>query len=327
MSALYNLGEGCDMDVITFGETMVNFAPTAAGPIEMVPAFEKRIAGSETNVSIGLARLGHQVAWVSRLGDDGFGRFIYKTVRGEGVDVSAVIFDPEAPTGLYFKEYLGGGRTQVHYYRRGSAASRLRPEDVDLARFPQARFLFASGITPALSASCRETAERAIEAAAARGVTVVFDPNMRRKLWREEEARPVLQRLAAASHLVLPGIDEGEILTGSTDPERIAERLLQGRTHAVVVKLGPEGAYYRTADGESGHVPGFTVQQVDEIGAGDAFAAGLMSGLLDGLSLPEAVRRACAMGALAVTGIGDYESLPYRRDLEAFMAGTARATR
>ncbi|MCL6517587.1 sugar kinase [Alicyclobacillus sp.] len=315
------------MDVITFGETMVNFAPGTAGPIETVHTFEKRIAGSETNVSVGLARLGHRVAWVSRLGDDGFGRFVYKTVRGEGVDVSGVIFDPDAPTGLYFKEYLGGGRTQVHYYRRGSAASRLRPGDVDLDRFPQARFLFASGITPALSESCRQTAERAIESAAGRGMTVVFDPNMRRKLWSEDEARPILRRLAAASHLVLPGIDEGEILTGSTDAERIAAELLQGRTQAVVVKLGPEGAYYRTVDGQSGYVAGFRVDQVDEIGAGDAFAAGLMSGLLDDLPLPEAVRRACAMGALAVTGIGDYESLPYRRDLEAFMAGVAQATR
>jgi 2-dehydro-3-deoxygluconokinase len=314
------------MDVVTFGETMVAFVPTPAGPLEMVSSFEKRIAGAESNVAIGLARLGHSVAWISRLGDDGFGRYIYKTIRGEGVDVSGVRFDSHHPTGLYFKDYLGNGRTHVYYYRRNSAASRLSPEDLALARYADSRYLFVTGITPALSDTCRQTVEQAIQTAKRMGIQVVFDPNIRLKLWSAETARLVLGTIAQQADVVLPGLEEGKLLTGSSDPAEMAERLLTGDTKTVVVKLGPEGAYYRTQD-EDGYIPGFTVEQVDDIGAGDAFAAGFLSGMLDGLALPEAVRRGCAMGALAVTGVGDYEFLPYRRDLEAFMTGVEQARR
>ncbi|MCL6637930.1 MAG: sugar kinase, partial [Alicyclobacillus sp.] len=117
------------MDVVTFGESMVCLTPLQKGSLETVWTFSKRMAGAESNVAIGLARLGHRVAWVSRLGDDGFGRFIFKTLRGEGVDVSAVRWDAEHPTGVFFKEF-SGSHTGVTYYRHGSAASFLQPDDV-----------------------------------------------------------------------------------------------------------------------------------------------------------------------------------------------------
>lgn len=306
------------MDIVTFGETMIAMNPLGEGSLERVTHFDKRMAGSESNVAIGLARLGHQVAWVSRLGQDGFGRFIYHALEAEAVDVSRVAFDDTHPTGVYFKEQLGGGKTAVYYYRSHSAASRLEPEDLDLTAYPDARYLFVSGITPALNATCREATLRAIEQAQQRGMTVVFDPNIRLKLWSADEARPILCEIAKSADVVLPGLEEGRIMTGFTNEADIAERLLQGRTKLVVIKLGARGAYYRTPT-ESEYVTGYQVDQVDEIGAGDAFAAGCVSGLLDGLEIPQAVQRACALGAIAVTGIGDYESLPTRQELERFV--------
>jgi 2-dehydro-3-deoxygluconokinase len=318
-------------EVVTFGESMVVFWPTETGSLEAASHLSKGMAGAESNVAIGLARLGHRVAWLSCLGDDGFGRFIYKTLRGEGVDVSRVQFDPRYPTGIYFKEKAGGGRTNVQYYRRASAASTLGPEDVRLGEFPGAKILFVTGITPALSESCRAAVFSAIDEAHARGMKVVFDPNVRYKLWSPEEATPVLLRIAEQSDVVLPGIDEAGLLTGIRSHSRsqapnVAERLLHGRTELVAIKLGPSGAYYLTHD-ESGFVPGFEVEQVDEIGAGDAFASGIVSGLLQGFPVSEAVRWACALGAFAVTGVGDYESLPYRCDMEAFLNGESRHVR
>lgn len=314
------------MDVVTFGETMVALNPANPGSLDTVVQFQRSVAGAESNVAIGLARLGHQVAWVSRVGADSFGRLVYKSLRGEGVDVSHVAVDPKHPTGVYFKEQIGDGRVNVYYYRANSAASQLSSSDVTVSAFAGAKYLFLTGITPALSESCREAVFASIETAHDLGMKVVFDPNLRLKLWDIELARQVTHEIASLSDIVLPGLEEGKLLTDCTEAEEMASRLLQGRTKLVVVKLGPAGAYYRSTTDE-GRVNGFTVPLVDEVGAGDAFAAGLLSGLLDALPVPEAVRRACALGALAVTGVGDYESLPYREDLENFLQGIRQPSR
>lgn len=308
------------MDVVTFGETMVLMIPTKHGPLDTVGEFQKGLAGAESNVAIGLARLGHEVAWISKLGVDSFGRFIYKTLRGEGVDVSRVRFDEIRPTGVFFKEFMGDGRTHAYYYRNNSAASQMSLADIPLVDFVGASYLVVTGITPALSPLNQTTTFQCIEKAHQYGMQVVFDPNIRRKLWSIEEARPVLNTIASQADIVLPGIEEGTILTGHTHAPEIAQAFINHGSQLVVVKLGPEGAYYQSAAGK-GYVGGFQVHLVDEVGAGDAFTAGLLSGLLNGLDLPSAVKRACALGALTVTGTGDYEHLPYRHDLDVFLNG------
>lgn len=314
------------MAVITFGESMVLMDPDRSGRLEHVHSFEKRIAGAESNVAIALSRLGHRVSWISRLGKDPLGLGIYRGLRGEGVDVSGVIFDETRPTGVYFKERKTYGATGVYYYRAGSAASALTTADLDWEWWQGAQILFVTGITPALSASCREAVFAAVDAAREQGMTVVFDPNYRGKLWSKKEAGPVLRKIAAKSDVVLPGVGEGSLITGSDEPAAIASALRSLGVKQVVVKLGPEGAWYCTPEKE-GKVSGFSVQQVDEVGAGDAFAAGYLSGMLDGLVVAESVQRACAMGALAVTGTGDYENLPDREELEWFLSGSGEETR
>lgn len=311
------------LDVITLGETMVSFAAHEAGPLDAAATFTKIVAGAETNVGVGLARLGLKVAWLSRLGDDSFGRYIRRALEAEGIDCSAVATDTTRPTGFMLKSRaLEGQDPVVEYFRRGSAASALSTADFDASRFLSARHLHVTGITPALSASCAELVEHAMKAMRAAGRTVSFDPNLRPKLWPGREAMAAhLNRLAGLADWVLPGIAEGRTLTGLDTPEDIAAFYLDRGARAVAVKLGAEGAYWRSAEG-SGRVPGVRVTHiVDTVGAGDAFAAGAISGRLEGLDWPQALARANWVGAQVIQVVGDMDGLPRRADLPATLRG------
>ncbi|MEW9667304.1 sugar kinase [Ammoniphilus sp. 3BR4] len=299
------------MDVVTVGETMVLFVPNSVGPLRFAGTFEKTIGGAESNVMIALSRLGHDTGWISRLGEDEFGLFVRQFIRGEGVDTSRVIFDQQYPTAVFFKERQTAQDPKIYFYRKGSAASQLKPEDLDEDYIARAKYLHLSGILPALSKSGREASYRAIEIAKKHGVKVVFDPNIRLKLWSKEEAKEVLLDLASRCDIVMPGIEEGEILIGENEPERIASALLDNGAKAVVIKLGERGAFYATRT-EQEYVAGYPVKQiVDTVGAGDGFAAGFLSGLLRGWSYTDAVRLANRVGAFALTVAGDVEGYPF----------------
>lgn len=305
------------VDVITLGETMVSFAAHEAGTLEDAATFTKIVAGAETNVGVGLARMGLRVAWLSRLGNDSFARHIRAALEAEGIDCSAVVTDTTRPTGFMLKSRAPEGQDPVvEYFRRGSAASALSLADFDEARFLSARHLHVTGITPALSAGCAELVEHAMKRMRAAGRTVSFDPNLRPKLWPSLEAMADhLNRLAGLADWVLPGIAEGRTLTGLDRPEDIAAFYLDRGARAVVVKLGAEGAYWRSADG-SGRVPGVKVETiVDTVGAGDAFASGVISGCLQGLDWPTAVARGNWAGAQVIQVVGDMDGLPRRADL------------
>jgi sugar/nucleoside kinase (ribokinase family) len=305
------------LDVITLGETMVSFAAHEAGALEDAATFTKIVAGAESNVGVGLARLGLKVAWLSRLGADSFGRYIRRALEAEGIDCTAVATDPTRPTGFMLKSRaLEGQDPVVEYFRRGSAASALSVADFDEARFLSARHLHVTGITPALSASCAELVEHAMKAMRAASRTVSFDPNLRPKLWPSREAMAAhLNRLAGLADWVLPGIAEGRTLTGLDTPEDIAAFYLERGARAVAVKLGAEGAYWRSAEG-SGRVPGVKVTNiVDTVGAGDAFAAGAISARLEGLGWPQALARANWVGAQVIQVVGDMDGLPRRETL------------
>lgn len=305
-------------DVVTFGEAMAMLVADRPGPLESVNAFHKFTAGAETNVAIGLARLGLQVGWVSRLGTDSLGRYLIQTLQAEQVDCSHVVQDPTQRTGLMLKgRVAGGGDPIMEYHRKGSAASLMVPADIDVPWLTGARHLHATGIFPALSDNCHATALRSMALMREAGRTISFDPNLRPSLWPSTaRMREAINHLAAQADWVLPGLEEGLILTGQHTPEGVARFYRERGARLVVVKLGPDGAYF---DGEAGagHVPGFAVQQVlDTVGAGDGFAVGIISALLAGRSVPEAVRRAAWIGARAVQVLGDTEGLPTRAQLD-----------
>ncbi|HET6382061.1 MAG TPA: sugar kinase, partial [Armatimonadota bacterium] len=273
--------QASSIDVVTIGETLVLFHPLQEGPLAYAPLFTRSLAGAESNLAIALARLGKRARWISRLGADPFGDLVAATLAGEGVDISQVVRDPGAPTAIFFREFRGYGDPNVYYYRAGSAASRLCPADVRDEWFQGARHLHVTGITPALGSQTAEAIESAMRRARALGLTISFDPNLRRKLWSEEHARECILRLIPLCDLFLPGLDEVEFLTGASSPDESARHLLDQGPEILVIKCGIDGAsaYTRQA---SVHSPAYPVNHVvDTIGAGDAFDAGLLSVLLD----------------------------------------------
>ena len=307
------------LDVVTFGEAMLLLVADTAGPLEDTPGFHKRTAGAETNVAIGLARLGLAVGWASRLGADSMGRYLLATMQREGIDCSKVVSDPAQRSGLMLKARTSDGSDPpIKYHRAGSAASRMGPADVDEAWLRSARHLHATGVFAAVSASTLDAAKKSVRVMREAGRTVSFDPNLRPTLWGStEKMRHEVNGLAAQADWVLPGLEEGRLLSGETTPEAVAQYYRKLGARLVVVKLGPEGAYF---DGEAGcgQVAGFPVDKViDTVGAGDGFAVGVVSALLEGRSVPDAVKRGAWIGARAVQVLGDTEGLPTRADLSA----------
>lgn len=305
------------LDVVTLGEAMVMLVADRPGPLEAVDQFIKRTAGAETNVAIGLSRLGFHVGWVSRLGTDSLGRYLLAVMQREGIDCSRVVSDSLQRTGFLFKGRTpDGSDPPIEYHRKGSAASQIKPGDLDWPWFASARHLHATGVFPALSGNCLDTALQSLVAMREAGRSISFDPNLRPSLWASaERMRDVINELARRADLVLPGLEEGRFLTGLAAPEAIAAFYRERGVSQVAVKLGPAGAYYSGEAGE-GYVAGFPVEQVvDTVGAGDGFAVGVISGLLEGCSLPDSVRRGTWIGARAVQCLGDTEGLPTRAQL------------
>ncbi|MCL7748255.1 sugar kinase [Halalkalibacter alkaliphilus] len=309
------------MDVVTIGESMAVFSPESSPLMRYAATYSRKFGGAESNVAIGLTRLGHEVGWISKVGNDELGKGLLSFIRGEGIDVSQVKVDGRAPTGLYFKEVRNASNVKVEYYRKGSAASQLHVTDLDEQYIANAKYIHITGITPALSESCYETVMKMIQIAKDNGVKIVFDPNLRKKLWSEERAREVLLEIASKSDIVMPGISEGEFMFGERDVESLGQTFLEHGASLVVMKVGEKGAYYFTKE-QSELVPGFPVDQVvDPVGAGDGFAAGVISGLLDQLPLYQAVERGNAVGAMAVQIPGDFEGLPSREEIHQFLYG------
>jgi sugar/nucleoside kinase (ribokinase family) len=291
----------------------------APGPLEQALGFHKRTAGAETNVAIGLARLNLKVGWASRLGDDSMARYLLREMQREGVDCSQVVCQSGQRTGFQFKARVtDGSDPPVEYHRKDSAASRMGADDVDARWLRSARHLHVTGVFPALSPQTLAATHRAVEVMSAAGRSISFDPNLRPVLWPSPQAmREGINRLAARCDWVLPGIEEGRFLTGESEPEGIAAFYRRQGARLVIVKLGADGACFDGVAG-SGRVPAFAVERVvDTVGAGDGFAVGVISALLEGRSVPEAARRGAWIGARAVQVIGDTEGLPTRDQLTA----------
>lgn len=314
------MNDRAGLDVVTLGETMAMFIATDPGPLEGVERWIKRTAGADSNVAVGLARLGLRVGWVSRLGCDSFGRYVREALRTEGVDVSHVAEDDARPTGFMLKSRSDDGQDpKVEYYRRGSAASVLSLDDFDADYFTGARHLHVTGITPALSGSAAQLVEHAMRRMREAGRTISFDPNLRPTLWPDEATmRGHINRLAALADWVLPGLAEGRRLTGVDAPQAIADFYLDQGAQAVIVKLGAEGSLMKGRDGELRLVPGVPVPRVvDTVGAGDGYAAGIISARLDGRSWPLALARANWVGAQVIQQVGDIDGLPRLATLPA----------
>jgi 2-dehydro-3-deoxygluconokinase len=299
-------------DVLTIGETLL--AIRTAGPLAVGGAARVSVAGAESNVAIGLSRLGHAVRWLGLVGDDEAGELVLRTLRAEAVGVPAARVDPDRPTGLLIAETRIAGVTRIRYYRDGSAGSLLGSADALAALAPPPRLLHVTGITPALGGGPRAAIADAVSAARAAGVTVCLDVNYRSRLWSRERAAAALGPLASAVDIVVASDDELGLVAPEGPEEVRAQTLLGAGAAEVVVTRGAAGATVYTREGKVS-APARAVPVVDVVGAGDAFVAGYLSGWLDGADLAGRLDRATAVAAFAVASIGDWEGLPGRAEL------------
>ncbi len=317
------------IEVVTVGECLASLVATSPGPLAEGTAFERHVAGAEANVAVGLARLGHSVAYIGRVGADGFGTAIVRRLRGEGVDVSHLLIDPDAGTGVMIRERRALGAAEVLYHRARSAASKLAPDDIERALddglLERARWLHLTGITPALSETARAATIRARDLAREAGLMVSLDINLRRRLWSDAVAGPTLHDLATGVDVVLGSPDELAVIADAdpaADPAELAAAVASLGPSTVVVKLGSGGALGLEAGATPVLVPAVPVSVlVDPVGAGDGFCAGFIAGRLDGVDLETALRMGNACGALAVAAVGDQAGLPDRVELGRLLAG------
>ncbi|MFF0743930.1 sugar kinase [Streptomyces sp. NPDC004111] len=299
-------------DVVVCGEAMLLMLAEPGVPLERATAFRRSVAGAESNVATGLARLGHPVRWLGRLGDDPAGRAVLALLRAEGIDTSYVITDPAAPTGLLLRDSHPAHAIDVQYYRAGSAASLLDARELSADLLSGARVLHLTGITPMLSPSAHRAVLRLFELAEAAGVRVSFDPNVRLKLGAPERWREVVAPLLARADLVLAGEDELELLG-------VAAADLADGERTVVVKHRDKSASCLRR-GEEWRRPVFRVPVTDPVGAGDAFAAGFLGALLRDAPWDVCLREAAAVAALVVQCATDTDGLPDRRGLDRALA-------
>ena len=306
--------------ILLFGEPMALLTTTSYDSLDEAEMFKKTLAGAEVNVAIGLTRLGHQATYLTVLGDDPWGHYIKKKLYQEGIDTRLVYYNSLFPTGMMMKNQVIEGDPDIYYYRQGSAFSNIDTNLIDQINLNDFDQLHITGIPLALSSKTRETSLRLVKKAREAGLYISFDPNLRPSLWPNQTTMiDTTNEMAKYCNMFLPGNNEGKILMGSDDPEKIAVYYHQLGCDELVIKLGSQGAYYSSKN-ETLTVPGFNVKKViDTVGAGDGFAAGIISGHLEALCSKDMLIRANAIGAIQVQTLGDNEGLPNIEELNAYL--------
>jgi 2-dehydro-3-deoxygluconokinase len=306
--------------VLTAGETMV-LLDGVEGGLRLGSPFRLRVAGAESNFAVALTRLGARVTWVSRLGDDPFGDLVSDTLAAEGLDLRFVLRAAGEPTGVFFK-WHENGESRVLYRRAGSAASRLGPSDIPAEAYDGVGLVHLTGITMALSETARATITGVAAEARRRGLLVTFDPNWRPALWAGPEAA------AAAVREVLPSVDwflcgeqEGRLLFGASSADGIRAAAQAAGAGDAAVRVGVRGAVVWESAAAVEVAPRRVEDVVDEIGAGDGFAAGFAFGLLQGWPPARCARAGNAVAAAALRGTGDWETFPRLAEVEEALRG------
>jgi 2-dehydro-3-deoxygluconokinase len=302
-------------DIVAIGEPMVEFNQTQADE----PSYLQGFGGDSSNMIIAAARTGARTAYVTRLGEDEFGRMFLALWQAEGVDAGGVGVDPQAHTAVYFVTHGPQGHV-FSYLRAGSAASRMRPADLPLDLVREARFVHASGISMAISASACDTVFAAFEAARAAGARASLDSNLRLKLWPLARARAVIGAAAAMADHFFPSIEDARALSGLEQPDAIVDWAHRLGARTVHLKLGAEGVI--VSDGaRRERIAGLKVKAVDATGAGDCFCGATLARLAAGDSFFDAARYANAAAALATTGFGAVAPLPRPEAVRKLLGG------
>ncbi len=304
----------CEFVVVAIGEPLIEFNCRENGDAR---TYLQGFGGDTSNMAIAAARLGARVAYVTRIGDDAFGRMFLDLWQEEGVDTRFVMTDVLAPTGAYFVTHAVNGH-QFSYLRGGSAASRMERDTLPVEAFRAAAIVHVSGITQAISASSRGAAFAAMEAALQAGARVSYDPNLRLKLWSLDEARETVLASFALCDWALPSFEDARLLFGDDDAHALIDRCHRAGAPAVALKLGHDGCI--VSDGQRvERIAGHGVDAVDATGAGDCFDGAFAVRRNAGDDAFAAARYANAAAALATTGYGAVAPLPRDRDVQTLL--------
>jgi 2-dehydro-3-deoxygluconokinase len=307
-------------EILTVGETMILlYAEDTTAPLRLGDRLCLDFAGADSNFAIAMSRLGYRSAWISRLGDEPLGELVLNAIAREGVDVSRVVRDPTHTTGLYMKHHIAAGITRIEYYRRGSAASNLHPEDLDPEYFRDARLVHLNGMTFALSDSCAGTMRRALELALKAGAMVSLDLNLRLQLWSLESARGALGSVIPQLAALFGTEEEFLVYFGVSDIDEALRAAVRLGPRIVVAKMGPDGAVAYVNGRRFAHAGYRSPVVIDLVGAGDGFNAGFLASYLRGLPPDECLRRANLVGASAVATPGDFQGYPTLENMERFL--------
>ena len=313
--------------LILVGEPMGLLIAQSEGNLDSVSGYDLAVAGAEFNLAVGTARLDHRDTYKTNLGNDPIGKRIDSVLNLNKIGNEFVMFSKDKSTGFMLKGRTSIGDPDIFYFRKNSAASTLTEDDVDKIDIEKYSLIHLTGILTALSEDTRKATFHLMKKAKAKLLFISFDPNLRPQLWEsEEQMKTTINKLASYADLVLPGQAEGKILMGSDDEKVINKFYLENGASICVTKCGSKGAYVSTKDNENYMVNGYKVEKVvDTVGAGDGFATGVVTGLMEGLPLKEAVKRATAIVAIQVMSRGDNEGLPTRVQLNAFMRYETRS--
>lgn len=318
----FSFGRGDMMsELLTIGEPLVVLCSTDPdSTIQDSVNFNKVIGGAELNVAVGTRRLNHSVDYIGQVGDDPQGDFIRNELNKRKINTDYLMTSKEFYTGYQMKQLVSQGDPFVFNFRKGSAASHIDQSIIEKIDYSDTKIIHLTGIFPASSSDALGTSILLAQKANKSNITLTFDPNLRPALWTDKETMvKTINKIASYADIVLPGQNEGKILTGYDDPEKIADFYLQGRAKAVFVKTGAKGSYVKTKDGHSAMISGFKVKEVvDTVGAGDGYALGVITALLENKSYDQAAKRGNAIGSLQVRTHGDNDGYPMRNELDNY---------
>ncbi len=306
--------------VLLIGEPMELLLAMDEGKLSEVRNFYATVTGAELNVAVGVSRLGLTARYMTRLGDDPRAERIRTFMKANDIADDLIITDPNHQTGCMMKSKSLPGEHEIYYYRQKTAASFICEDDINSLDLSDIRVIHMTGIFPAISETAANAARRLIERAQAEHITIVFDPDLRGMLWTtDKHTLDLINEFAAKVDIFLPNLNEAEKLCGLSEPNEIAEHYLKLGAKKVVITMGKKGAFYKSRV-ESGIVPTFQADEVvNTLGAGDAFAAGLISGICDEIPLSEAVIRANAAGCIQIQNNSDNAGLPTMAELREYM--------
>ena len=312
-----------DVEVFAFGEPLVGIYPPRGMSIADDVPLSKTWGGDTSNFVLAMSKLGHRAAYLSKVGDDVFGHGFLNLWRASGVDVAGVVVDKTHPTGVYFASYSQSGHEFV-YYRRGSAAGSMTPDDIRLEDLSLAKAMHISGISQGIGSNGVDTSLALMKFAKKNGIMVSYDVNYRPLLWSQGAAREIAT-LSIAEYVDILELtsDEMKLMGWGESPEDIVHHLPR-IPRIIAVKMGAGGCCV-LGEGKKITVPGFAIDIADTVGAGDAFDAALVSGVLEGMGLEELGTFANAVGALTCRGIGPLRTQPQREEAEALISRLRRA--